>query len=35
MMRFLYSLFIIALIIFAVYLLSDPGLQAYLRGLFQ
>jgi hypothetical protein len=35
MLRFIYSVFIIALIIFAIYLLSDPSLQAYLRGLFQ
>lgn len=35
MLRFIYTIFIIALIIFAVYLLSDPGLQAYVRGLFQ
>lgn len=35
MIRFIYSLFIIALVILVVYLLSDPGLQAYLRGLFQ
>ena len=35
MLKFIYAVFIIALIIFAVYLLSDPGLQAYLRGLFQ
>ena len=35
MIRFIYSIFIIALVIFAVYMLSDPGLQAYLRGLFR
>jgi hypothetical protein len=35
MLRFIYSVFIIALIIFAIYLLSDPSLQAYLRGIFQ
>jgi hypothetical protein len=32
MLRFLYSIFIIALVILAVKLLSDPNLQAWLRG---
>lgn len=34
MLRLIYSIFIIALIIFAVYLASDPALQAYVRGFF-
>jgi hypothetical protein len=34
MLRFLYSIFIIALVIFALYLMKDPGMQAWLRGIF-